>query len=63
MAAAALRRFRFCSLSLQSGRGAALGAIPYRRPQQRPALVPAELSEEEARRIARIFSARLREKE
>ncbi|XP_040515512.1 C2 domain-containing protein 3 isoform X7 [Gallus gallus] len=46
-----------------SGRGAALGAIPYRRPQQRPALVPAELSEEEARRIARIFSARLREKE
>eukprot|EP00076_Gallus_gallus_P016929 XP_015136484.1 C2 domain-containing protein 3 isoform X3 [Gallus gallus] len=46
-----------------SGRGAARGAIPYRRPQQRPALVPAELSEEEARRIARIFSARLREKE
>ncbi|XP_072183115.1 C2 domain-containing protein 3 [Excalfactoria chinensis] len=43
--------------------GAALGSIPYRRLPQRPALVPAELSEEEARRIARIFSARLCGKE
>lgn len=63
LAAAALGTLRCWISSLQGGRRAALGAIPYRRPQQRPALVPAELSEEEAMRIARIFSARLCEKE
>lgn len=63
LAAAALGTLRCLISSLQGGHRAALGAIPYRRPQQRPALVPAELSEEEAMRIARIFSARLCEKE
>ncbi|XP_021239807.1 C2 domain-containing protein 3 isoform X3 [Numida meleagris] len=60
---ASMRMLSTSSHPPTSGRGAAPGAIPYRRPQRRPTLVPAELSEEEARRIARIFSARLREKE
>lgn len=50
-----------CSLSRQSGSGAVPGAIPYRRPTRpRPA---ADLSEEETKRIARIFSTQLSKKE
>ncbi|NXJ08454.1 C2CD3 protein, partial [Odontophorus gujanensis] len=53
---ASMRMLRSSSHPPTSVRGAVLGAIPYR---QRPPLIPAELSEDEARRIARIFSARL----
>ncbi|XP_025967239.2 C2 domain-containing protein 3 isoform X2 [Dromaius novaehollandiae] len=52
------------STALKSGSGAALEGIPYRslnRP--RPNLASADLPEEETRRIARIFSARLSMKE
>ncbi|NXY46209.1 C2CD3 protein, partial [Ceuthmochares aereus] len=49
------------STALKSGSGAVLGGIPYRRPNRpRPT---ADLSEEETKRIARIFSAQLSKKE
>ncbi|NXF55016.1 C2CD3 protein, partial [Oceanites oceanicus] len=49
------------STALKSSSGAAPGGIPYRRPARpRPT---ADLSEEEAKRIARIFSAQLSKKE
>ncbi|NXD99990.1 C2CD3 protein, partial [Chaetorhynchus papuensis] len=49
------------STSPKSRRGAVPAGIPYRRPN-RPRPTP-DLSEEEAKRIARIFSAQLSEKE
>ncbi|XP_072707067.1 C2 domain-containing protein 3 isoform X3 [Ciconia boyciana] len=49
------------STALKSRSGAVPGGIPYRRPNRpRPT---ADLSEEETKRIARIFSARLSKKE
>ncbi|NXT54384.1 C2CD3 protein, partial [Pluvianellus socialis] len=49
------------STALESSRGAVPGGIPYRRlTRPRPA---ADLSEEETKRIARIFSAQLSKKE
>ncbi|XP_035194868.1 C2 domain-containing protein 3 [Oxyura jamaicensis] len=61
---ASMRMLSISSLPSTSGRGAALGGIPYRRPnRQRPALAPADLSEAEAQRIARIFSAQLSKNE
>ncbi|XP_075598752.1 C2 domain-containing protein 3 isoform X1 [Balearica regulorum gibbericeps] len=49
------------STALKSGSGAVPGGIPYRRPNRpRPT---ADLSEEETKRIARIFSAQLSKQE
>ncbi|KAI6079219.1 C2 domain-containing protein 3 isoform X4 [Aix galericulata] len=61
---ASMRMLSISSRPATSGRGAVLGGIPYRRPNhQRPALAPAAISEEEAQRIARIFSAQLSKKD
>ncbi|XP_015708128.1 C2 domain-containing protein 3-like isoform X2 [Coturnix japonica] len=60
---ASMRMLSSSSHPPTSSHRAALGSIPYRRLPQRPALDPAELSKEETRRIARIFSARLCGKE
>ncbi|NWZ27187.1 C2CD3 protein, partial [Asarcornis scutulata] len=61
---ASMRMLSISSRPSTSGRGAALGGIPYRRPNhQRPALAPAAISEEETQRIARIFSAQLSKKD
>ncbi|XP_075347470.1 C2 domain-containing protein 3 isoform X1 [Mycteria americana] len=49
------------STALKSRSGAVPGGIPYRRPNRPRAT--ADLSEEETKRIARIFSARLSKKE
>ncbi|XP_053912634.1 C2 domain-containing protein 3 isoform X3 [Cuculus canorus] len=49
------------STALKSGNGAVLGGIPYRR-SNRP-WPTADLSEEETKRISRIFSAQLSKKE
>ncbi|NXC49030.1 C2CD3 protein, partial [Penelope pileata] len=60
---ASMRMLSISSHPSTSGGGAAPAAIPYRWPTRRPPLVPADLSEEETRRIARIFSAQLSKKE
>ncbi|XP_066477982.1 C2 domain-containing protein 3 [Tiliqua scincoides] len=50
--------------SSKTGSGAAAGGIPSRRPNRhKPSLTPAELPEEETKRIARIFSAQFSNKE
>ncbi|NXK56765.1 C2CD3 protein, partial [Chauna torquata] len=61
---ASMRMLSTASHPSTGGCGAVLGGIPYRRPnRQRPALALTHLSEEEAERIARIFSAQLSKKE
>ncbi|XP_053162073.1 C2 domain-containing protein 3 isoform X3 [Hemicordylus capensis] len=48
----------------KTGSDASAGGIPYRRPHRhKPSLTPAELPEEETKRIARIFSAQFSKKE